>query len=99
AAADHVHRVVDLAARGRSGDARLRTGWVTRLRYGPASRNRRPVGGSRPTSEEPFEHRSERLRVDHVSLAFEGPTFGPWDARGDRVRGPLEEVVAPACRH
>jgi hypothetical protein len=41
-------------------------------------------------SEETFQLGSERLRVDHVCLAFEGPTLRPRDARGDCIRGVIE---------
>jgi hypothetical protein len=54
----------------------------------PSARDR--VTAARSFSEELFELESERLRVDHVSLAFEGPTLRPWDARGDCVRGVIE---------
>jgi hypothetical protein len=43
-------------------------------------------------SEEPFEHGSDDLRVDHVSCALDDLTFGPRDARGDNVRGPAHEL-------
>src|SRR5215213_2188208 len=73
------------------------------LRGGPAPRAMEHLGeyereagrwqlhtGEKSVSEEPFEHPSECFRVGHVCLAFEGLTLRVRDARGNRVRGPIE---------
>ena len=48
------------------------------------------------SSEELFELRRERLRIDHVRLARDDPTFRLRDARGDRDCRFLEEVTSAA---
>lgn len=48
---------------------------------------------AKSSTEEPREHRSDRLRVGHVPLTTDGATFGVRDAGDDRVRGAFEDVV------
>jgi hypothetical protein len=65
----------------------------------PTDVTRHAPEAHRSRAEESVEHWRERLRIDHVRLAFGDRAFCPRHTGGDRVRRLLEELVSAARGH